>query len=266
MILLTFDRLFNANFFEVAANADVVLWQHLFWIFGHPEVYILILPAMGIVSEVLPTFARKPLFGYSVMVFSTILIGFLGFAVWSHHMFTVGMGPVVNSIFSLATMAIAIPTGVKIFNWISTLWGGSIRFKAPLLFALGFVWMFMIGGLSGVMHSSAPSNAQQQDTYFVVAHFHYVLIGGAIFALFAGLYYWFPKVTGRLMNEKIGVVNFVLMFIGFNVTFFPMHFLGLMGMPRRIYTYDPALGLQFWNQVSTIGSFILAAGVCGLLI
>lgn len=260
-ILLTFDRLFNANFFEVAANADVVLWQHLFWIFGHPEVYILILPAMGIVSEVLPTFARKPLFGYSVMVFSTILIGFLGFAVWSHHMFTVGMGPVVNSIFSLATMAIAIPTGVKIFNWISTLWGGSIRFKAPLLFALGFVWMFMIGGLSGVMHSSAPSNAQQQDTYFVVAHFHYVLIGGAIFALFAGLYYWFPKVTGRLMNEKIGVVNFVLMFIGFNVTFFPMHFLGLMGMPRRIYTYDPALGLQFWNQVSTIGSFILAAGV-----
>ena len=261
MILVTFDRLFNANFFEVAANADVVLWQHLFWIFGHPEVYILILPAMGIVSEILPTFSRKPLFGYSVMVFSTILIGFLGFAVWSHHMFTVGMGPVVNSIFSLATMAIAIPTGVKIFNWISTLWGGSIRFKTPLLFCLGFVWMFMMGGLSGVMHSSAPSNAQQQDTYFVVAHFHYVLIGGAIFALFAGLYYWFPKVTGRLMNERIGVVNFILMFIGFNLTFFPMHFLGLMGMPRRIYTYDAALGLETWNQISTIGAFILAVGV-----
>jgi len=266
LILVTFDRLFNTNFFEVAANGDVVLWQHLFWIFGHPEVYILILPAMGIVSEILPTFARKPLFGYSVMVLSTMLIGFLGFGVWSHHMFTVGLGPVVNSIFSLATMAIAIPTGVKIFNWVSTLWGGSIRFKTPLIFALGFIFQFMIGGLSGVMHSSAPSNAQQQDTYFVVAHFHYVLIGGALFALFAGIYYWFPKVTGRLMNEKLGVINFILMFIGFNVTFFPMHFLGLMGMPRRIYTYDAALGLQFWNQVSTVGAFILAAGVTVFLV
>ncbi|MFO7319649.1 MAG: cytochrome c oxidase subunit I [Bacillota bacterium] len=266
LLLLTFDRLFGANFFEVAANADVVLWQHLFWIFGHPEVYILILPAMGIVSEILPTFARKPLFGYSVMVFSTMLIGFMGFMVWSHHMFTVGLGPVVNSIFSLATMAIAIPTGVKIFNWISTLWGGSIRFRTPLLFALGFIFMFMIGGLSGVMHSSAPSNAQQQDTYFVVAHFHYVLIGGAIFALFAGIYYWFPKVTGRLMNETLGKLNFILMFIGFNVTFFPMHFLGLMGMPRRIYTYGPELGLTFWNQVSTVGAFILAVGVAVFLV
>lgn len=261
LILVTFDRLFSANFFEVAANADVVLWQHLFWIFGHPEVYILILPAMGIVSEILPTFSRKPLFGYSVMVFSTILIGVLGFSVWSHHMFTVGMGPVVNSIFSLLTMAIAIPTGVKIFNWISTLWGGSIRFTTPLWFCLGFVWMFMMGGLSGVMHSSAPSNAQQQDTYFVVAHFHYVLIGGAIFALFAGLYYWFPKVTGRLMNERLGFINFILMFIGFNMTFFPMHIMGLQGMPRRIYTYDAALGIELWNQISTIGAFILAIGV-----
>lgn len=261
LILLFFDRMYGTNFFEVVANADVVLWQHLFWIFGHPEVYILILPAMGIVSEVLPTFSRKPLFGYSVMVFSTILIGFMGFTVWSHHMFTVGMGPVVNSIFALTTMAIAVPTGVKIFNWISTLWGGSIRFTTAMLFSLGFLWMFMMGGLSGIMHSSAPSNAQQHDTYFVVAHFHYVLIGGALFALFSGLYYWFPKVTGRLMDEKLGRWNFAIMFIGFNMAFFPMHLLGLMGMPRRIYTYDGALGLGTWNAVSTVGAFLLGLGV-----
>jgi len=261
LILLMFDRMFGTNFYEVAAGGDVVLWQHLFWVFGHPEVYILILPAMGIVSEILPTFSRKPLFGYPVMVFSTILIGFLGFAVWTHHMFTVGLGPMVNSVFALATMTIAIPTGIKIFNWLSTLWGGSIRFTTPMLFALGFLWMFMIGGFSGIMHSAAPSDMQQHDSYFVVAHFHYVLIGGAVFALFAGLYYWFPKLTGKLMNEKLGKLNFWLMFVGFNITFFPMHFLGLMGMPRRIYTYDAALGLDFWNSVSTVGAYVLAVGV-----
>ncbi len=261
LILLMFDRMFGTNFYEVAAGGDVVLWQHLFWVFGHPEVYILILPAMGIVSEILPTFSRKPLFGYPVMVFSTILIGFLGFAVWTHHMFTVGLGPMVNSVFALTTMTIAIPTGVKIFNWLSTIWGGSLRFTTPMLFSLGFLWMFMLGGFSGIMHSAAPADAQQQDTYFVVAHFHYVLIGGSLFALFAGLYYWFPKLTGKLMNERLGKLNFWLMFIGFNITFFPMHFLGLMGMPRRIYTYDAALGLDFWNQVSTVGAYILAVGV-----
>lgn len=266
LALVMFDRLFGTNFFEVAAGGDVVHYQHLFWIFGHPEVYILILPAMGIVSEILPTFSRKPLFGYSVMVFSTILIGFMGFAVWSHHMFTVGLGPVANSVFALTTMAIAIPTGVKIFNWISTLWGGSLRFTVPMLFAIGFLWMFMIGGLSGVMHAAAPSNTQQHDTYFIVAHFHYVLIGGAVFALFAAMYYWFPKVTGKMLDEGLGKLNFILMFIGFNVTFFPMHFLGLMGMPRRIYTYGEELGLGFWNAVSTVGSFILAVGILLFLI
>lgn len=259
--LVMFDRLYGTNFFEVAGGGDVIYYQHLFWIFGHPEVYIVILPAMGMISEILPTFSRKPLFGYSVMVFSTILIGFMGFSVWSHHMFTAGLGPVANSVFALTTMAIAIPTGVKIFNWISTLWGGSLRFTTPMLYGIGFLWMFIIGGLSGVMHAAAPSNAQQHDTYFIVAHFHYVLIGGSLFALFGAMYYWFPKVTGRLMNERLGKLNFALMFIGFNVTFFPMHFLGLMGMPRRIYTYSDELGLAFWNSVSTVGAFILAVGV-----
>lgn len=266
LFLIMFDRLFGTNFFNIAAGADVTLWQHLFWIFGHPEVYILILPAMGIVSEVLPTFSRKPLFGYSVMVFSTAAIGFMGFSVWSHHMFTVGMGPVANAAFALTTMAIAIPTGVKIFNWLGTLWGGSIRFSTPLLFALGFLSMFLIGGLSGVMHSAAPANTQQHDTYFVIAHFHYVLIGGSIFALLAGLYYWFPKVVGRTMSEALGRLNFALIFIGFNVTFFPHHFLGLMGMPRRVYTYDAAVGWGFWNLVSTVGAFILALGFLVFLI
>lgn len=266
LILLMFDRMWGTNFFEVTANGDVILWQHLFWIFGHPEVYILILPAMGIISEVLPTFSRKPLFGYPVMVFSTIIIAFLGFAVWVHHMFTVGLGPVVNSVFALTTMAIAIPTGIKIFNWLSTLWGGSLRYTTSLMFALGFIWMFMIGGFSGVMHAAAPADAQQQDTYFVVAHFHYVLIGGSLFALVSGLYYWFPKVTGRKMSEKLGKLSFWLMFVGFNIAFFPMHFLGLMGMPRRIYTYDADLGLNFWNQTSTVGAFVLAFGVLFLLI
>ncbi len=261
LILLGFDRLFGTQFFEVIAGGDVIHWQHLFWIFGHPEVYIIILPAMGIISEVLPVFSRKPLFGYATMVFSTMLIGFMAFAVWSHHMFTVGLGTVANAVFSLTTMAIAIPTGIKMFNWLSTLWGGSLRFKTPLLFALGFLWMFMIGGFSGVMHSSAPANAQQHDSYFVVAHFHYVMIGGALFSLFAGTYYWFPKITGRLMNEGLGKLNFWVMFIGFNLTFFPMHFAGLLGMPRRIYTYGEGLGFDLWNLLSTIGSYVLAVGV-----
>ena len=202
--MVTFDRQFGTGFFNPGDGGQVILWQHLFWVFGHPEVYILILPAMGIVSEILATFSKKPLFGYSVMVYSSCAIGFLGFAVWAHHMFTTGMGPWATTFFSAATMLIAVPTGVKIFNWISTVWGGRIRFTTANLFALSFVAMFTLGGLSGIMHSSAPIDSQHQDTYFVVAHFHYVLYGGAVMALFGGIFYWFPKVTGRYMNEANG--------------------------------------------------------------
>ena len=208
---------------------------------------------MGIISEILPTFSSKPLFGYPVIVFSGIIIGFMGWAVWSHHMFTVGLGPIANAAFALTTMLIAIPTGVKIFNWIATMWKGQVRFTSPMLFAIGFISMFIIGGLSGMMHAVAPSDAQQQDTYFIVAHIHYVLFGGSIFALIAGLYYWYPKITGRLMSEKLGKLNFFLTFVGFNLTFFPMHFLGQEGMQRRIYTYESNIAFDIWNLVSTIG-------------
>ncbi|TVR54522.1 MAG: cytochrome c oxidase subunit I [Puniceicoccaceae bacterium] len=258
---LMFDRMFGTNFFEVDAGGQPILWQHLFWIFGHPEVYILILPAMGIISEVLPTFSRKPLFGYPIIVFSGAVIGLLGFAVWSHHMFTTGMGKIATAAFALATMAIAVPTGVKIFNWIGTLWGGKIITRTPMLYALGFIWMFMIGGFTGIMHAAAPANAQQQDSYFVVAHFHYVLIGGSLFALFSGLYYWLPKMSGRIASEGIGKLGFWSTFAGFNIAFFPMHFLGLNGMPRRIYTYDANMDWNLWNLVSTIGALILGVGV-----
>jgi cytochrome c oxidase subunit 1 len=261
LIFLMFDRFFGTNFYNPAAGGNPLLWQHLFWLFGHPEVYILILPAMGIISEVLPTFARKPLFGYPVVVYSGILIGFFGFGVWSHHMFTVGLGAIADSAFSIGTMLIGIPTGVKIFNWIATLWGGRIRFTTALWFAFGFIAMFLMGGLSGIMHASPPVDMQQQDSYFVVAHLHYVLVGGSLFGLFAGIYYWWPKMTGRMLSERAGRWNFWLMFLGFNVTFFPMHFLGLMGMPRRIYTYAPGLGWDLWNLVATIGAFILAVGI-----
>ncbi len=261
LIELMFDRFFGMNFFRVSAGANPLLWQHLFWVFGHPEVYILILPAMGIISEVLPTFSRKPLFGYPAVVLAGVLIGFLGWMVWSHHMFTVGLGPVANSVFALTTMAIAVPTGIKIFNWLGTIWKGALDFKTPMLFALGFIALFTIGGISGVMHSSAPSDAQQQDTYFIVAHFHYVLFGGAMMAIMAGAYYWFPKVTGRMYDEKMGQVHFWLMFIGQNLTFFPMHFVGMDGMPRRIYTYDAIMGWGFWNAVETVGAFIIAASI-----
>jgi cytochrome c oxidase subunit I len=263
---LGFDRLFGANFFNPAAGGDVLLWQHLFWLFGHPEVYILILPAMGIVSEVLPTFSRKPLFGYAAVVFSGIAIGFMGWGVWAHHMFTTGLGPVANTAFALSTMFIAVPTGVKIFNWMGTLWGGSIRFTTPMLFAIGFVAMFVIGGLSGVTHAIVPSDFQQQDTYYIVAHFHYVLFGGAIFGLFSGAYYWFPKVTGRMFSEGLGKMHFWLMLLGFNLTFAPMHWLGLWGMPRRYYTYEAEAGWGFWNFVETIGSFIIALSILVFMI
>ncbi|MEX2044931.1 MAG: cytochrome c oxidase subunit I [Opitutus sp.] len=261
LVELMMDRNFGTGFFEVSHGGMPILWQHLFWVFGHPEVYILILPAMGIISEILPTFSRKPLFGYPIVVFSGATIGFLGFAVWSHHMFTTGMGTVATAAFALATMAIAVPTGVKIFNWIGTLWGGHIMMRTPMLFALGFVWMFMIGGFSGIMHSAAPADAQQQDSYFVVAHFHYVLIGGSIFALLAGIHYWFPLMFGRKVSEFWGKLSFWVIFTGFNVTFFPMHFLGLNGMPRRTFTYDPNLGWNFPNLLATIGSYVLGIGI-----
>ena len=258
LIELMFDRFYGSNFFVPAAGANPILWQHLFWVFGHPEVYILILPAMGIVSEILPTFSKKPLFGYPVVVLSGVIIGFMGWMVWSHHMFTVGLGPVANSVFAITTMLIAVPTGIKIFNWIATLWKGSLNLSTPMLYALGFIAVFTIGGISGVMHSQAASDAQQQDTYFVVAHIHYVLFGGSIFALIAGIYYWFPKFAGKMYDEKIGKLTFWLIFVGMNLTFFPMHFTGLDGMPRRIYTYYNDMGWDLWNTASTLGAILLA--------
>jgi cytochrome c oxidase subunit 1 len=258
--MITFDRQFGTLFFD-ATGCDPVLWQHLFWLFGHPEVYILILPAMGIVSEVLPTFSRKPLFGYAAVVFAGVAIGVLGFGVWSHHMFASAIAPVAQAAFGLSTMAIAVPTGIKIFNWLGTMWGGRIRLTTPMLFAIGFVAMFVIGGLSGVTHSIVPADWQQTDTYYIVAHFHYVLFGGSMFGLFAGLYYWFPKLWGRMYNERLGKAHFWLMLIGFNITFAPMHWLGLQGMVRRTWTYAAETGLGPWNFVVTVGAFIIAFSI-----
>jgi cytochrome c oxidase subunit 1 len=257
---LMFDRVFGTTFYNIREGADPLLWQHLFWMFGHPEVYILILPIMGMVSETLPTFSRKPLFGYNVMVFSGVLIGWLGWGVWSHHMFATGMGPIADSFFALSTMLIGIPTGIKIFNWLGTMWGGSIRFTTSMLFSIAFIAMFTIGGISGVMHSAAPSDLQQTDTYFVVAHIHYVFFGGTWLGLVAGMYYWYPKMVGRLMNEPLGKVHFWLTLVGMNLTFFPMHFLGMLGMPRRIFTYGDNMGFNEMNMVISIGSFIVALG------
>lgn len=257
---VSFDRFFGTNFFNVALGGDPLLWQHLFWLFGHPEVYILILPAFGIISEVLPTFSQKPLFGYAVIVFSTVAIGFMGWGVWAHHMFVTGLGPVANSAFATSTMLIAVPTGVKIFNWVFTLWGGSINMKTPVLFAIGLVAMFVIGGLSGVTHAIVPADTQQNDTYYIVAHFHYVLFGGAIFGLFSGMYYWWPKFFGRLLDEGLGQAHFWLYFIGFNLTFGPMHIVGLDGQLRRTFTYAEGTGWDFWNLIETVGAFVIALG------
>ncbi len=257
LVFLLFDRFFGTNFYTTTAGADPLLWQHLFWIFGHPEVYILILPAFGLVSEVLPTYSKKPLFGYPVMVYSGILIAVLGFGVWAHHMFAVGMGPIGDTFFSLATMLIAIPTGVKIFNWIATMAQGQIRLTTSMLFGIGLVALFTIGGISGIMHSSPPADLQQTDTYFIVAHFHYVLFGGSIMGIFAGIYHYFPKMNGRMMNEKLGKWHFWLNFIAMNLTFFPMHFAGMLGMPRRIYTYDAEQGWDVFNLMSSIGAYMI---------
>jgi cytochrome c oxidase subunit I len=257
---LMLDRVFGTTFYDIRKGADPLVWQHLFWMFGHPEVYILIVPIFGMVSEVIPTFSRKPLFGYNVMVFASVLIGWLGWGVWSHHMFATGMGPIADSFFALSTMLIAIPTGIKIFNWLGTMWGGAIRFTTAMLFAVAFIAMFTIGGISGVMHAVAPSDLQQTDTYFVVAHLHYVFFGGTVLGLWSGIYYWFPKITGRMMHEGWGKVHFWLTLIGMNLTFFPMHFLGMYGMPRRIFTYADNLGFNGMNMMATIGAFIIALG------
>ena len=272
LFLLSFQRNFGAQFFDVAAGADPLLWQHLFWIFGHPEVYILILPSFGIVSEVLPVFSRKPLFGYPFVVFSGAAIGFVGCGVWAHHMFASGLGPVSVAVFSLTTMAIAVPTGVKIINWTLTMWGGKLWFTTAMKFSIGLIVLFTVGGLSGVTHAVAPSDTQQTDTYYIVAHFHYVLFGGAVLGIFSGFYYWWPKVFGKMLNEKIGSWNFWLMIIGLNMTFGPMHILGLQGQPRRMYQWTEAragegfFNLAFWNLVASIGSFILTVGILMFLI
>ncbi len=263
LIFLLLDRFFGTHFYVATAGATPILWQHLFWLFGHPEVYVMALPGFGIISEVLPAFSRKPLFGYPMMAYSIVLIAFLSYGVWGHHMFATGMGPVADSAFAITSMLIAIPTGIKVFSWIATVWGGSLRMTTAFYFALAMVLEFTIGGLSGVMHASAPVDLQQTDSYFVVAHFHYVLFGGVMFAILAGFYYWWPKVTGRLFSESIGKWHFWLTVIGFNVTFFPMHFLGMWGMPRRIYTYAPDLGWTGLNQLETVGAFVL--GVAFLL-
>ena len=272
LFLLSFQRNFGARFFDVAAGADPLLWQHLFWIFGHPEVYILVLPAFGIVSEVLPVFSRKPLFGYPFVVFSGAAIGFVGWGVWAHHMFASGLGPVSVAVFSLTTMAIAVPTGVKIINWTLTMWGGKLYFSTAMKFSIGLIVLFTVGGLSGVTHSVAPSDTQQTDTYYIVAHFHYVLFGGAVLGFFSGFYYWWPKMFGKMLNEKLGGWNFWLMVIGMNLTFGPMHILGLQGQPRRMYQWTEAragegfFNLAFWNLIASIGSFVLAVGILLFLI
>jgi cytochrome c oxidase subunit I len=266
LLLLMLDRLFGANFFDPALGGNTIIYEHLFWIFGHPEVYILILPAFGVFSEVIATFSRKRLFGYSSMVFAVVLIGFLGFMVWAHHMFTTGLGPVANAIFAVATMAIAVPTGIKIFNWLFTMWGGNIRFTTPMLYAVSFIPSFVMGGVTGVMLASAPADYQYHDTYFVVAHFHYVIVGGVVFALLAGTHYWWPKMFGKMLNETLGKISFLLFFVGFHLTFFIQHFLGLMGMPRRVFTFLPNQGLDTGNLISTIGAFFMTAAVIILLI
>jgi len=259
--MMLIDRLLGAAFFTPAHGGSAILWQHFFWGFGHPEVYILVLPAFGIISEVIPVFSRKPIYGYAFVAGSTVAIGLLSFGVWAHHMFAVGLGNVANAFFALVSMLIAVPTGIKIFNWVATMWGGKIHFATPMLFATAFIIEFVIGGLTGVAIASAPLDWTVTDSYFIVAHFHYTIFGGTVFAIFAGIYYWFPKITGRMMSETLGKWHFWLTIVGFNMTFFIQHFLGVMGMPRRTYTYHD---LPYWgsmNLLSTIGAFILAISV-----
>ena len=261
LTMMLTDRNFGTHFFDPAHGGSPILYQHAFWFFGHPEVYIMVLPAMGIISEIIPVFARKPIFGYKAVALSTVAIAFLGFLVWGHHMFAVGLPTAVDSWFMIASMVIAVPTGVKIFNWLATLWRGNISFDTPMLFALGFIGLFTIGGLSGIFLAAFPVDWQLTQTYYVVAHIHYVLFGGSIFAIFGGLYYWWPKIFGRMLDEKLGKLHFWLMFIGFNLAFFPQHLLGLLGMRRRIYTYSHGGAWEIYNTISTVGAFTMGVAM-----
>ena len=263
LIMLFIDRNYGGSFFDPANGGNAVLWQNVFWFYSHPAVYIMVLPAMGIVSEILPVFSRKPLFGYKAFIFATAAIGALGFSVWAHHMFTTGS--VYLPFFSFMTFLIAVPTGVKMFNWIATMWGGKIQFSSAMLFAVGFLTMFLIGGINGAFSASVPVDFAIHDTYWIVAHIHYVLFGGSVFAVFAGVYYWFPKMFGVKLSETLGKAQFVIMFVGFNLTFFPMHELGLMGMPRRIADYSPTAGWNDMNVAATVGSILIGASVLPFL-
>jgi len=260
-LMLLVDRYLGGHFFDAQAGGSAVIWMHFFWVFGHPEVYVLAIPAFAIASEIIPVFSRKAIFGYPVMVLATIAIGFISMSVWAHHMFTVGMTSGANTFFVLSTMAIAVPTGIKIFNWLATMWGGKIRFAAPMMFCAAFLFQFLVAGLTGVTLAVAPFDWQLGNSYYVVAHFHYVIVGAILFAIFAGFYYWFPKVTGKMYNEALAKLQFWLFLIGFHLTFDFMHIPGLLGMPRRIYTYEPGRGWDLWNAIITIGVFFQASGV-----
>jgi cytochrome c oxidase subunit 1 len=259
-MMLSLDRFLGAHFFDTQAGGSAVLWMHFFWIFGHPEVYVLVVPAFAFASEIIPVFSRKPIFGYPVMVAATIAIGFVGFSVWAHHMFTVGMNPYANSFFTITTMVIGVPTGIKIFNWIGTMWGGKLHFATPMLFCIAFLFQFLIAGLTGIMLAASPFDWQLGNSYFVVAHFHYVIVGAILFTLFGAFYYWFPKMSGRMYKESLGKLHFWLFLIGFHLTFDFMHIPGLLGMPRRIYTYEPGRGWEIWNLICTIGVFFQVLG------
>jgi cytochrome c oxidase subunit I len=259
--LLLLDRQAGTSFFEPAEGGSQILWQHMFWFFGHPEVYIMVLPAMGMLSEVIPVFSRKPIFGYKAVAFSTIGIAFASMLVWAHHMFTVGLPTWLLAFFLVSSFSVAVPTSIKLFNWLATLWRGHLDLRTPLLFCLGFIGLFTIGGLSGIMLAAYPIDFQAQDSYFLVAHLHYVLFGGSVFGIFAGTYYWFPKITGRMYDERLGKVHFWLLLIGFNMAFLPQHFLGLMGMQRRIYTYDRGGLFELYNLISSIGVLVMTIGL-----
>jgi cytochrome c oxidase subunit 1 len=254
--MLSIDRFLGGHFFDTQAGGSAVVWMHFFWIFGHPEVYVLVIPAFAFVSEIIPVFSRKPIFGYPIMVAATVAIGFVSMSVWAHHMFTVGMSSYANTFFVISTMLVGVPTGIKIFNWLGTMWGGKLRFQTPLLFCIAFLFQFLIAGLTGIMLATAPFNWQLGNSYFVVAHFHYVIVGAILFALFGAFYYWFPKITGRMYNEKLGKVQFWLFVIGFHLTFDFMHIPGLLGKPRRIYTYEPGRGWEIWNLICSIGAIV----------